>query len=80
MYIYTHDAGGLVARSRPTLCNLVDCGSPGSAVYEIAQARILKWVATSFSRGIFPTQGSNPHLLLCQADSLPLCHQGSPGS
>ena len=24
---------------------------------------ILEWVATSFSRGFFPTQGSNPHLL-----------------
>ena len=70
---------GVVARSCTTLCDLVDCGPPGSSVYEIAQARILEWVATSFSRGIFPTQGSNPHLLHCQADSLPLCHQGSPG-
>ena len=24
------------------------------------------------------TQGSHPHLLHWQADSLPLCHQGSP--
>ena len=29
-------------------------------------------------QGIFPTQGSNPCLLYCQADSLPLSHQGSP--
>jgi len=32
-------------------------------------------------QGIFPTQGSNPcllHLLHCWADSLPLCHLGSP--
>ena len=31
-------------------------------------------------QGIFPTQGSNPcllRLLHCQADSLPLSHQGS---
>ena len=27
--------------------------------------------------GIFPTQGSNPHFLHWQADSLPLSHQGS---
>ena len=27
---------------------------------------------------IFPDQGSNPSLLHCQADSLPLSHQGSP--
>ena len=33
--------------------------------------------------GIFPTQGSNPYLLLLlpwEADSLPLSHQGSPGT
>ena len=29
----------------------------------ILQARILEWVATPFSRGVFPTQGSNPTLL-----------------
>ena len=29
-------------------------------------------------QGIFPTQGSNPHLLHWQADSLPLSHPGSP--
>ena len=36
-----------------------------------------------FSRGIFPAQGSNPHLLCLlywQADSLPLNHLGSPAS
>ena len=44
----------------------------------ISQARVLEWVAVSFSRGIFPTQGSDPHLLHWQVDSLPLSHQGSP--
>ena len=28
--------------------------------------------------GVFPAQGSNPCLLHWQADSQPLCHQGSP--
>ena len=37
--------------SCPTLCNPVDCSSPGSSVHEILQARILEWVAISFSRG-----------------------------
>ena len=32
----------------------------------------------SFSRGVFPTQGSNLSLLHWQADSLPLSHQRSP--
>ena len=31
-----------------------------------------------FLQGIFQIQGSNPHLLHWQADSLPLSHQGSP--
>ena len=35
-----------------------------------------EWFAISFSRGIFPTQGSNRHLLHWQIDSLPLSHQG----
>ena len=32
----------------------------------------------SLLQGIFLTQRSNPHLLHWQADSLPLCHPGSP--
>ena len=46
-----------VAQLCPTLCNPVDCSPPGSSVHGILQARILEWVAISFSRGIFPTQG-----------------------
>ena len=41
----------LVAQSCPTLSNPVDCSPPGSSVHEILQARILEWVAISFSRG-----------------------------
>ena len=51
------------------------CSLPGFSVHEIFQARILEWVSISFSRRIFPTQGSSPyllHLLNLQADSLPL--------
>ena len=29
----------------------MDCSPPGSSVYGILQARILEWVAISFSRG-----------------------------
>ena len=32
-------------------CHLMDCGPPGSSVHGISQARILEWVAISFSRG-----------------------------
>ena len=39
-----------VAQSCPTLCNPMD-SLPGSSVHGILQARILEWVAISFSRG-----------------------------
>ena len=38
-----------VAQSCPTLFNPVDCSPPGSSVHGILQARILEWVAISFS-------------------------------
>ena len=41
----------LVAQSCPTLCDLMDYSLPVSIVHGIFQAKILEWVATSFSRG-----------------------------
>ena len=41
----------LVAQSCLTLCHPMDCSLPGSSVHRILQARILEWVAISFSRG-----------------------------
>ena len=38
-------------QSCPTLCDPVDCSPSGSSVHGILQARILEWVAISFSRG-----------------------------
>jgi len=40
-----------VAQSCPTLCNPMDYSPPGSLVHGILQARVLEWVAISFSRG-----------------------------
>ena len=56
------------------LCNPMDCRSPGSSVHGIFQVRILEWVAISFSRGVFPSQGLKHllHLLCWQVDYLPL--------
>ena len=34
-----------------TLCDPMDCSLPGSSIHEIFQARVLEWVAISFSRG-----------------------------
>ena len=42
---------GEVVQSCLTLCGPVDCSLSGSSVHGILQARILEWVATSFSRG-----------------------------
>ena len=62
-----------VAQSCPTLCNPMDY-----TVHRILQARILEWVAFPSSRGIFPTQGSNPGLLHYRWILYQLSHQGSP--
>ena len=40
-----------VAQSCTTVCDPIDCSLPGSSVHGIFQARILEWVAVSFSRG-----------------------------
>ena len=40
-----------VTQSCPTLCDPVDCSPPDSSIHRIFQARILEWVAISFSRG-----------------------------
>ena len=39
-----------VAQSCPILCDPMDCSLPGSSVHGIFQARVLEWVAISFSR------------------------------
>ena len=41
----------IVAQTCPTLCNPMDCSTPGSSVHGISQERILEWVVISFSRG-----------------------------
>ena len=51
------------AQSCLTLCDPMNCSPAGSSVHGIFQADILEWVVVSSSKSIFPTQGSNPHLL-----------------
>ena len=41
----------LVAKLCPALLGPIDCSPPGSSIHGISQARILEWVAISFSRG-----------------------------
>ena len=47
----SHRVCVLVTRSCLTFCDLMDCSPPDSSVRGILQARILEWVAISFSRG-----------------------------
>ena len=70
----------LVAQLCLTLCDPMDCTPLGSSVQAplVLQARILEWVAMPSSRGIFPTQGSNPSLLHCRRILYSLSHQRSP--
>ena len=41
-----------VSQSCPTLCNPMDRSLPGSSILGISQARILEWVAISFTRDL----------------------------
>ena len=52
VYTHTHTyICCLVAKLCQILCYPMDCNSPCPSVYGIFQARILEWVAISFSRG-----------------------------
>ena len=72
--------GGMIAcmhaqllQSCQTLCDPMDCGLPGSSIHGIFQARILEWVALSFS-GDLPDLGIEPASAVAtalQVDSLP---------
>ena len=59
---------------------LMDCSPPGSSVHGILQARILEWVAISYSSGYSRPRDRTPvpAAPALQADSLLLSHRGSP--
>ena len=70
-----------VAQPYPTLCDPMDRRPPGSPVYRILQARILKWVVMPSSRG--SSQPRNPtriSFISCIGRRVlyPLSHLGSP--
>ena len=54
----------------------MDSSPPGSSVHGILQARILEWVAISFSKDL-PDPGTEPGSPALQVDSLP---SESPGN
>ena len=67
----------LVTQSCLTLCDRMDCNQQGSSVHGILQARILEWVAISFS-GSSRTPGIKPGSPALQADFLPSEPPGKP--
>ena len=59
-------------QSCPTLCNPIDSSPPGSSVPGILQARILEWVAISFSSACMHAKSLQPCPTLCDPmDSSP---------
>ena len=60
-----------------TICKPMDCSLSGSSVHGIFKARILEWVAVSWSGQLFPSPGDlpnpgfEPRSPALQADSLP---------
>ena len=72
MYVYP-----LVTQSCLTLCDPMYYSPPGSSVHGIFQARILDWIATSFS-GDLPDPEIEPGSPVLQADSLPPKIPGKP--
>ena len=63
-----------------TLCNPMDCSLPGSSVHGISQARILEWVAISFSEDLSDPEikHTSPAAPALQMDPLPTVSSGKP--
>ena len=78
MCVYVHTLACMLSHVQLFMTPM-ECSPPGSSVHGILQVRILQWAAIPFSRGIFPTQGSNLGLLHWQEDSLPSEPLGKPG-
>ena len=66
-----------VAQLCPTLCDPMDCSLLGSSVHGIFQARVLEWVAISFSRRSSQPRDWTPVSLFIGQTLYCLSHQGS---
>ena len=67
-----------VPQSSPILCYPMDCTPPGSSVHGILQARILEWVAISFSTRSSQTRDWTSVFCIGWQILYHLSHQGSP--
>ena len=59
-----------VAQSCPTLCDPMDCSLPGFSIHGIFQARVLEWVALSFTRGSSLPRDRTQVSVLCYVTSV----------
>ena len=66
--------------SRVLLCDPMDCSLPGSSVHGVFQARIVEWVAISFSRGSSLARDQTRVSCIVGRCFYHLSHQGSPPS
>ena len=63
---HAKDSESEFAQSCPTLCSPMDCSPARLLCPWDSPGKNTGGVAISFSRGIFPTQGSNPGLPHCR--------------
>ena len=68
----------LVAQLCPTLCNPMDCSTPGSSVHADSPGKNTGVGCHALLQEIFPTHGSSPGLLYCRQILYCLSHQGGP--
>ena len=69
------------AQSCLTLCDCLGCSPPDSSVHGMVQAKILEWVAISYSKGSSQHRGLNcVSCIFCIGRWVPYpsCHLGSP--
>ena len=59
----TKNAAAKSLQSCPTLCDPIDGSPPGSPIPRILQARILEWVAISFSKELNSGKTKNSSIL-----------------
>ena len=64
-----------VSQSCLTLCNPMDCSPPGSSIHGDSPGKNTGVGCYTLLQGIFPTQGSNPGLLLFRWILYHLSHQ-----
>ena len=69
-----------IAQSCLTICDPMDGSPPGSSVHRILQARILGWVAISYSKGSFPPRDQNSITCVSYIDRWILDHQHHLGT